>query len=268
MTMTRSRFVSPLLFTAVLMGGCTEPSSEEGDGGDTNDVSDSGAESTDTGGADSTGEPLPAPSLPDVDAAVFDGGPIDNRYLPLSVGATWRYETQTDEGVEEVVIEVLAETREIQGVTAVVVRDTASLDGMVIEDTHDWFAQDAEGNVWYLGEETCEFEMGECVDTVGSWEWGVDGALPGIIMKADPTVDGERYYTEYYMGEAEDAAEVVEVGVSVTVPAGSFEGCIVTHETSTLDPMLDELKTYCPDVGNVLVEETQANEELVEYMIP
>lgn len=200
--------------------------------------------------------------LPDVSQASFVQG-VDNPLFPLPVGATWRFQAVTDEGTEQIDVEVLTETREIQGVTAVVVRDTVTLDGEITEDTHDWYAQDSEGNVWYLGEDTCEYEGGECVSTAGAWEWGVDGALPGVVMWADPQVDGQPYYQEFSEGEAEDAGEVVETGVSITVAVGSFDGCIRTHDTSTLDRHLDEHKTYCPDVGVVLTEEPEADEELI-----
>jgi len=204
-----------------------------------------------------------APIVPDVDAATFVAV-VDNPYFPLPVGATWVIEAETEEGVERIEIEVLAETRDIQGVTATVVRDTASLEGVVIEDTWDWFAQDSEGNVWYLGEDTCEFENGECVSTVGAWEWGVDGALPGIVMPASPTVDGQPYYQEYYVGEAEDVGEVVEVGLSVSVPAGDYTDCVKTRDTSTLDAEILEYKYYCAGVGNVKIEDGEVEELLVE----
>jgi hypothetical protein len=132
----------------------------------------------------------------------------------------------------------------------------------------DWYAQDSDGNVWYLGEDTCEYEDGACVSTEGSWEWGRDGALPGVAMWADPKVDGQPYYQEFYPGEAEDVGEVVEVGLSVTVPAGTFDDCVKTHDTSTLDATLDEQKTFCRGVGNVLVEEGDVTEELVESSLP
>jgi hypothetical protein len=150
----------------------------------------------------------------------------------------------------------------VHGVVATVVRDTVYLDDEIVEDTKDWYAQDSQGNVWYLGEDTCEFENGECVSHAGAWEWGVDGALPGILMPASPIVDGRRYYQEYYPGEAEDVGEVVAVGLSVTVPAGTYSDCIKTHDTSTLDRSLDEMKYYCRGVGTVKVEEPEALVEL------
>jgi hypothetical protein len=203
--------------------------------------------------------------LPDVDAATFAGAEIDNPYLPFPVGATWHYEAESDEGLETIDVEVLAETKTIEGVEATVVRDTAYLDGVIIEDTWDWYAQDSDGNVWYLGEDTCEYEDDKCVDTGGSWTWGVDGALPGIVMWADPTVDGQPYYQEYYRGEAEDVGEVIDVGLDITVEAGSFADCIETRDTSTLDRDMEEFKYYCPGVGNVLVDEPDVSEELFSY---
>jgi hypothetical protein len=222
----------------------------------------------------SPSDPL-EPTLTDVATVTFVDG-VDNPYFPLPVGMTWAYEAQSEEGLERIEIEVLAidapgGDKVVQGVRATVVRDVVYLDGEVIEDTFDWYAQDADGNVWYLGEDTCEWEPGTydpdaaCVAPVGAWEWGVGGALPGIVMPADPQVDGRPYYQEYYVGEAEDVGEVVEVGLTVEVAAGTFEDCIKTHDTSTLDPDLDEYKYYCPGIGTVLVEEPDITEELVEH---
>jgi hypothetical protein len=203
--------------------------------------------------------------LPDVDEASFDGAEIDNEYFPLPVGATWSYEADGPDGLETIDVEVLEETKTIEGVVATVVRDTVYLDGALIEDTWDWYAQDDDGNVWYLGEDTCEYEDDKCVDTGGSWMWGADGALPGIVMKGDPEVDGERYYQEFYPGEAEDVGEVVDEDLRIEVEAGRFRDCIKTHDTSTLERRLDEYKYFCPGIGNVLVEEPDVEEELVDY---
>ena len=113
---------------------------------------------------------------------------VTNPYFPLTPGTVWAYEGETEDGTERIVVEVLEETRDVVGVAATVVRDRAYLDGELIEDTFDWFAQDADGNVWYLGEATEEIEDGEVVSTAGSWEAGVDGAEAGVLMPAEPTV--------------------------------------------------------------------------------
>jgi len=192
---------------------------------------------------------------------------ITNPLFPAPVGATWVYEAETDEGIERIEIAVESETKAVWRATARVVRDTALLNGDVIEDTWDWFAQDRDGNVWYMGEDTREYEDGEVVGTEGSWEAGLGGALPGILMLSDPALWDE-YRQEFLAGEAEDYAEVVSLDESVSVPAGEFTGCLETRDRSVLDPELDERKFYCAGVGNVLILEGDVRVELIDYDVP
>src|SRR5687767_8727014 len=112
---------------------------------------------------------------------------IDNPYLPLATGSRWVYaETEAGEPDQKVVVQVTGETKSVEnGVEALVVRDTVTEGGELIELTDDWYAQDSAGNVWYLGEDTAEYEDGERVCRCGSFEAGVDGAEPGIVMPAD-----------------------------------------------------------------------------------
>lgn len=123
----------------------------------------------------------------------------------------------------------------------------------LVEDTNDIFAQDAAGNVWYLGESVKNIKNGNVVSSSGSWQWGVDGALPGIVMWASPADHvGPDYQQEYYVGKAEDYGKVMAVNQSVTVPAGSFTGCIITDDWTPLEPKAaHDNKTYCPNVGEV-----------------
>lgn len=125
-------------------------------------------------------------------------------------------------------------------------------DGELIEDTFDWYSQDADGNVWYLGEDTAEFEDGKVTTRAGSFEAGVDGALPGIIMPATPT-PGMRYRQEYYEGEAEDNGEVLSLREQAEVPAGHYQDVLLTKDTITIERDVLEYKLYAPDVGPVLV---------------
>ncbi|MCA9700313.1 MAG: hypothetical protein KC431_22495 [Myxococcales bacterium] len=215
-------------------------------------------------GADGDPGEIDGITLPDPSGVSWAAG-VDNPFFPLPVGATWHYEAQTPDGLESDDVEVLAETREVNGVTATVVHDVVRLDGEIVEETWDWYAQDTQGNVWYLGEDTCEWQGGACAVMEGAWEWGVDGARPGIIMPADPTVDGQPYFQEYDEDEAEDVGEVIATGESISVPAGDFSGCVRTRDSSHLDPDLDEEKVYCPGVGNVFVAEPEANVSLLSY---
>lgn len=193
---------------------------------------------------------------------------IDNRYWPMTPGTRWTYREVDEEGsVLEVVVTVSSETKRIaNGVTARIVRDTVSEDGALIEDTFDWYAQDGQGNVWYLGEDTAEFEGDEVTTTAGSFEAGVDGALPGIVMPGDP-VDGLRYRQEYYEGEAEDDGEVLSTEEQAEVPAGRYRRALLTKDTSAIEPDVLEYKLYAPGVGPVLtlgVSGGAGREELVE----
>ena len=140
---------------------------------------------------------------PTIDPANFVDT-IDNPYLPYASGARWVIEVENDDGETEIItVEVLDERRDVMGVSTVVVHDVVAIEGEVIEDTYDWYAQDVDGNVWYFGEDTTSYEDGE-VSTDGSWEAGVDGALPGIVMLADPKVSDTGYRQEFLAGEAED----------------------------------------------------------------
>lgn len=190
---------------------------------------------------------------------------IDNPWLPFAVGNRWVYEGREGDDVERIEVEVLSETRTVLGIEATVVRDVVSVNGSVIEDTLDWYAQDAGGNVWYLGEDSKEFEDGEVVSTAGSWESGVDGALPGVIMFADPHV-GQAYRQEYYEGEAEDLAEVARAGEATTVAAGSFEDVLVVTEWNPLEPDVVEEKLYARGVGVIKEQKVKGAEEVVELV--
>jgi hypothetical protein len=176
---------------------------------------------------------------------------IDNPFLPLLPGVTLTYEMEDDGETEVIVVSVLNETREILGVECTVVRDTVSVDGELVEDTHDWFAQDKWGNVWYFGEISVNYEDGEISDVEGSWEAGEDGAKPGIVMPAAPQV-GEVYRQEYLIAEAEDVGAVVALNQSVSVPYGSFTGCLQTADYTPLEPDTLEHKFYAPGLGLVL----------------
>jgi hypothetical protein len=211
---------------------------------------------------------LPQGSEPvELDPASFTAD-IDNRYWPMEPGTRWTYREIDEEGKElVVVVTVSTETKRLaNGITARVVRDTVTEDGELIEDTIDWYAQDAEGNVWYMGEDTAEFEGGKVTTKGGSWEAGVDGALPGIMVPANP-VDDMKYRQEYYAEEAEDNGEVLGVGEQVEVPAGHFTDALLTKDTNALEPKVLEFKLYAPGVGPVLalgVSGGGGREELVK----
>jgi hypothetical protein len=194
---------------------------------------------------------------------------IDNRYWPMAVGSKWVYrETDSDGAEQKVVVTVTDRTKQVaNGIEARVVHDVVTEDGEFVEVTDDWYAQDADGNVWYLGEDTTEYENGKPVSKAGSFEAGVDGAQPGIIMPADPE-PGTTYRQEYYAGEAEDLGEIVLAGEQAEVPAGHYEDVLVTKDTNPLEPKVLEFKFYAPGVGPVLaasVSGSSDREELLRF---
>lgn len=214
--------------------------------------------------------PLPTGSEPvDLQALGFVDS-IDNRYWPMSAGSRWVYrEADTHGSAQRVRVKVLDRTKLIQGVEATVVHDVVSESGELVENTFDWYAQDACGNVWYLGENTREYDEGQVVSTEGSWQAGVDGAQAGVVVPARPR-DGLAYRQEYYAGEAEDAAEVLSLDERAQVPAGMFARVLLTKDYTPLQPRVLEYKLYAPGVGPVLVLGVSGGadrEDLVRYKL-
>jgi hypothetical protein len=204
-------------------------------------------------------------TVPDFAVAAFsDPSTIDNPQLPFAPGTTWTYEGETEDGTERVVVEALDETRMVRGISCRVVRDRAFLDNVLVEDTHDFFAQDDAGNVWYMGEEVDNYAYGTNgalleITHEGAWEAGKDVAgvgkiaQPGFAMKVSPQL-GDVYHQEYYLGEAEDIAEVVALDVQVNLSDGASHTCLQTRDFSSLDPQANERKYYAPNLGLVLEE--------------
>lgn len=187
---------------------------------------------------------------------------VDNPYMPLIPGTTFIYEGKTEKGNEHIEVIVQTESKSIMGINCVVVLDTVTVDGQLEEQTLDWYAQDKQGNVWYFGEDSKEYKNGKVVSTKGSWEAGVDGALPGIVMQANPVVN-QTYRQEYYKGEAEDWATVLSLTESVSLPIGSYTDVLMTNEWAGLDnPPVYEHKYYARGIGFLMTKYVKGGFEL------
>jgi hypothetical protein len=214
------------------------------------------------------GPKLPTGADPvNLDPANFSAD-ITNPYWPMKQGTRWTYRAlEAGSPPQDVVIVVTGATKKLaNGITARVVRDTARSKGQIVEDTLDWYAQDAGGNVWYMGEQTAEFEKGKIVSRAGSWEAGADGAQPGIMLPAQPEV-GQKYRQEFKKGEAEDNGEVLATKHLVEVEAGSYQDAMVTMDTSAIEPDVVEYKFYGHGVGPLLALDISggaSREELVK----
>jgi hypothetical protein len=233
--------------------------------------------------------------LPDFSKVTFQPGTqIDNPYFPKTPGTIFAYEAEqekanniddgiddnndiedemtgeinTDEDDSSVVesnqVFVTFDTKEISGVQAVVVRDVSWQEGVLVEDTYDWYAQDTQGNVWYLGELATNYEYDDKGNFIGtnndgSWEAGIDGALPGLIMEAHPQV-GDNYYQEFFRGEAEDQAQVISTDEFVSIDFGEFDNVLKTRDFTQLEPDTFEYKYYAPGIGQILADEGLTSE--------
>jgi len=187
---------------------------------------------------------------------------IDNPYFPFTPGTTFTYLSRN--GRIRDVFAVTHDTRVINRVTCVQVHDSVYTNDELTEDTLDFFAQDREGNVWYFGENTAEFENGLLATIEGSFLSGVNHDKAGIIMKAHPA-PGDFYRQEFSLGNAEDFAENLNLNSRVVVPYGRFNNCLKSQETTPLEPDALENKYYAPGVGNVLTVDlvTGERDELI-----
>ncbi len=200
---------------------------------------------------------------------------IDNPYFSLNPGTKFTYETDGQDGADDLnetedqdevddedetedqdeandedelieTVYVTSGTKEILGVTCVVVTSTEIVDGELLEIASELYAQDKEGNVWLLGEDWTNYENG-VADRTGSWKAGIDGATPFIAMKAAPQVG------DSYKGEGADMVEVISLTESVSVPYGSFDNCLKVKEGSELDETGSfEYRYYVQEIGLIL----------------
>jgi hypothetical protein len=186
---------------------------------------------------------------------------ITNPYMPLVPGMALTYKS----GSEMNVFSVTDRTREVMGVMTVVVRDKAYEDGELVEDTEDWFAQDAVGNVWYFGEATAECDGARIVSHHGAWEAGVDGAQPGIVMLANPEI-GDFYRQEYLKGEAEDVAKVIRLDSTITNALGTYPNVLITEDFTRLEPEIVEHKKYASGVGLIEDQKVRGGSDIVKLV--
>ncbi len=190
---------------------------------------------------------------PDIDPANFTDS-ISHPFFNLTPGRVWIYEGKESDGeTERIQVEVTQDAKTVLGVKVTVVRDRVWQGDELVEDTRDWYAQDRDGNVWYFGEDVDNYQNGRLANHSGSWESGVNGAKAGIIMKANPMV-GDAYRQEFLRGQAEDIGEVLSLNESITTSLGGYQNCLKTKDWTPLEPRIVEHKTYCREVGNVVLE--------------
>jgi len=255
--MTRRRLMTSLVAIAVVLGGCkaaspTAPLSTGSNATSARPTSPPPSASSAPVEASSTPSAPQGTLGPDawMDPANFVAV-IDNPWLPFKPGSVWRYTGTKDGKRAKDITTVTSRTEVVAGVPCVVVDDKLFLNGKLEETTLDYYVEDTAGNVWYFGEDTQELDAnGNITSTEGSWRTGIDGAVPGIFMEADPVV-GHAFQQEYLKGQAEDHFEVLSLSASVTVPAGTYSNVLLTKEWTPLEPDVLDHKFYVRGIGEV-----------------
>ena len=190
---------------------------------------------------------------------------VTNSYFPLKPGNTLIYDGTRDGKPTHTEMAVTRQTRTIMGITCVVIRDVVTSNGALVEKTTDWYAQAADGAVWYFGEATAEYVNGQISNTHGSWEGGVDGAQPGIIMEAAPKA-GDVYKQEFRPGIAEDTARVLKTDGTLKVGGKTYPKLVVTEDTNPLAPDKRDQKNYAPGIGLLhTIRESTGHHEVMAY---
>ena len=190
---------------------------------------------------------------------------IDNPYFPLPVGRTLIYRGIKDGKTQTDRVHVTKQTKVLEGITATSITDVSTHNGKLLEKTTDWYAQDKQGNVWYLGEKTAAFLPNGKIDRSGSWQAGVNDAEPGIVMLAHPRVP-RAYRQEYLKGSAEDTAWIVIRGGSVNTPLGNLRHTLTSLEFTRLEPGVIDQKIYAPGIGIVVEQAVRGPTEVAKLV--
>jgi hypothetical protein len=187
----------------------------------------------------------------------FDAKPPDvtttgeNRYFILKPGYRLTLEGSEDGKRVQLAVTVLDETKVIGGYETRVVEERETANGALSEISRNYLAFDKRTHdIYYFGEDVDVYKNGKVVDHEGAWQHGVNGGKFGLLVPATPAV-GMRYYQEVAPKVAMDRAEVVSIDDKLTTPAGAFEKCLRTEETTPLEPGTKEYKVYAPGVGLV-----------------
>jgi hypothetical protein len=196
-----------------------------------------------------------------------------NEYFAATPGLMYIYERYGEDGGARVTLAPTTQTRVVMGVECAVFTGYAYMDdpkNRSHTDTIAWYAEDRVGNVWCFGQQVTEYGGDEVVGTAGSWEAGINGTVPTIVMKGQPRL-GDVYHQGYVDGRAEIMAEVLEVDATIEIQYGSFERVVKIEESTSFEPGVTKVKYYAPELGLVLVEEVGTSsiiEQLIDLFSP
>ncbi len=203
-----------------------------------------------------------------IDECTFLTSGSNPYFIPLMTGAQLTLAGIEDKEEVVNVITVLADTKNINlpsgTITARVIEERESADGELVEVSRNWFAICEETNsVFYFGEWVDNYVDGTIDNHEGSWEAGVNGATPGIMMPGTFLL-GSRYFQEIAEDVAMDRGENIAMGLAVMTPAGTFTDCVQVFETTPLEPYAKDFKIYAPGIGLIV----DGPLRLVDYSVP
>lgn len=168
-----------------------------------------------------------------------------NQYFILEPG----FQLVLEGGTEVLVITVLDEVVEVDGIQTRVVEERESRGGELIEVSKNFFAIcEQTKDVFYFGEEVDMYQGGQVANHSGEWRSGEGDARFGLIMPGTPLV-GMKYYQEIAPGIAMDRAEIISLDETFSTPAGKFSKSLNIKEGTALNPLEVEYKTYAPGIG-------------------
>lgn len=183
-----------------------------------------------------------------------------NPFFILEPGYEMVFRGEEDGEPAELIITVLDETKQVDGIETRVVEERESADGELVEISRNFFAICEETNsVFYFGEEVDDYEDGEIVSHSGEWLAGGDNATAGIMMPGTVLL-GARYYQEIAPGVALDRAEIVGMDETVETPAGTFENVLAILETTPIEPDASEIKYHAAGIGLIQDKELKLEE--------
>ncbi len=191
---------------------------------------------------------------------------VNNPLFPLKPGRTLVYSGIKDDKAALDLFIATAHTKIIDGVRTRVVEDRLYLNNVLEERTSDYYAQDRCGNVWYFGEDTAKLDAnGKVISTDGSFRAGVNGAQPGVFMRAQPEL-GRQFRQEWFQGQAEDVFKPIDLSASIDVPFGHFQHTLRTQETTALEPDVVDNKYYARGIGELLEKSVKGPRELLRLV--
>jgi len=178
-----------------------------------------------------------------------------NTYIAMQPGRVLRLA----HGSDTLTLAVLADTQQVDGVTAGVLEERETKNGKLVEVSRNFMATDKKtGDVYYFGEDVDNYRNGKIVNHESAWRAGSGGARFGLMIPARPAA-GDKFYQEIAPKIAMDRVEVLSTEETVKTPAGIFEHCVHLRETTPLERGVSD-KYYAPGVGLIKDDEFELAE--------